>query len=57
MPKTENVVIHEELYPLYCSVYLAFGKKSASISGLAHVLPKLREVAARRIQLNFSNSH
>jgi hypothetical protein len=56
MPKHENVAIHEELYPLYCSVYFASGKKSASVSALAHMLSKLRELTAGRIQRNFSNS-
>ncbi len=48
LPKPENVAIYELLYPLYRSVYFAFGDESASIATLAQVLPKLREYASWR---------
>jgi L-ribulokinase len=46
-PKPDAVVICEELYQLYRSVYFAFGAETSSATPLHSVLPRLREISMR----------
>ncbi len=45
-PQPENVAVYEELYPLYRSVYFAFGDAASAAQPLSTILSKLRQVAA-----------
>ena len=51
LPNPDHVRVYEDLYALFRSLYFAFGTKESVAADLGHVLPRLREIAARaRIQ-------
>ncbi len=46
-PAPDSVMVYSELYPLYRALYFALGRKTSAAVQVGHVLPTLREVAAR----------
>jgi len=46
-PQPEAVDLYQQMYPLYRDVYFALGTRGAAATPLGHVLPTLREIAAR----------
>jgi L-ribulokinase len=45
-PNPKAAGIYEQLYPLYCELYFALGKRDARPAALGRLLPELRKVAA-----------
>jgi L-ribulokinase len=46
-PDPAAAAIYDDLYPLYRTLYFSLGSRESTPAALAHVLPALREVAAR----------
>jgi L-ribulokinase len=46
-PDAPSARTYDALYPLYRDLYFALGRKGSPAAGIGHVLPALREVAAR----------
>ncbi len=47
-PDAAEATVYEDLYPLYKRLYFAFGQPGSDAAAIGHVLPKLREIAAKR---------
>jgi L-ribulokinase len=45
-PEPREAAVYEKLYPLYRSLYFAFGKPDSEAMAVGHVLPALRTIAA-----------
>jgi L-ribulokinase len=46
LPELESVAIYDRLFPLYRTLYFAFGEQSSDPAAIGTVLPELRRIAS-----------